>query len=373
MIMLSNRSQALQPRLTKRFKLVSHAQIIELHGKHYDATTGQAIAKPAHSSKAASPSLPLPAAAEVKKSITGRPTKHPLQPHKPERARTLMRSIVKKPKVPPAKTTSHPRPVFYGSLTLQRQRRAKTINKSPLVSHFGQTTPKFHKKTAVLPVQPAPTPLAKTHTKPAGSLGQPKPIIVKHHSQLTQASAPEDTIRHALEQATSHQAHRLKKRRVHQRAAHRFGISPGALNTGAACLAGILLFGFVAYQNATSLAMHVASARAGFEAHLPHYEPAGFKLSGPINASSGLISLRFQSTTDNRSFALTQQPSTWTSQALLSNFVSRRPHYTYNHDGQVVYIYDQFNATWVNNGVWYKLEGNSALNSDQLLHIANSI
>jgi hypothetical protein len=83
----------------------------------------------------------------------------------------------------------------------------------------------------------------------------------------------------------------------------------------------------------------------------------------------------FRSNSDERNFELQQQVSNWNSQALVDNFIlsENKQYQTFQEKGKTIYVYDNANATWVNGGVWYKIEGNSSLNTEQLLKIASSI
>ena len=60
---------------------------------------------------------------------------------------------------------------------------------------------------------------------------------------------------------------------------------------------------------------------------------------------------------------------------LLDNYVSvsNRDYQTKEEKGRTVYIYDDSNATWVDGGIWYQIEGDSSLSSDQLLNIVASM
>ena len=40
--------------------------------------------------------------------------------------------------------------------------------------------------------------------------------------------------------------------------------------------------------------------------------------------------------------------------------------------GRTVYLYGSRNATWVNNGLWYVLQGNDSLSNQQLVQLATS-
>jgi hypothetical protein len=121
--------------------------------------------------------------------------------------------------------------------------------------------------------------------------------------------------------------------------------------------------------------MRIAAARAGFDASMPAYKPAGFSFKGPINYSAGQVVVSFNSNTDDRQYSVKQQESSWNSDALLSNFVvaNNSQYQTYIDRGRTLYIYDGSNATWVDNGVWYQVEGPSDMTTDQLVRIAASI
>ncbi len=58
----------------------------------------------------------------------------------------------------------------------------------------------------------------------------------------------------------------------------------------------------------------------------------------------------------------------------LTNHVltNKQPFQTFQDAGKTIYIYEDSKATWVNGGVWYQINGNASLTSDQLLRIANS-
>ena len=121
--------------------------------------------------------------------------------------------------------------------------------------------------------------------------------------------------------------------------------------------------------------MRVAAARAGVNASMPGYQPSGFSFKGPIDYSAGQVTVSFKSNTDDRAYSVAQRSSNWNSDALLSNFVvaEGKQYQTYIDRGRTLYIYDGSNATWVDNGVWYQVEGNSDMTTDQLVRIAASI
>lgn len=123
------------------------------------------------------------------------------------------------------------------------------------------------------------------------------------------------------------------------------------------------------------MALRIASSRAGFQASLPGYSPSGFRFAGPVAYSDGVIELEYASNSDDRAYSLTQKESAWDSQSLLDNYVENRTddYLTFQERGLTVYVYDGSQATWVDRGIWYTIEGDSNLTTEQLLKIASSL
>lgn len=97
-------------------------------------------------------------------------------------------------------------------------------------------------------------------------------------------------------------------------------------------------------------------------------------MAGPIQYGEGAVTLSYQSNSDDRNFQIVQKSSDWNSQSLLENFVSdKEPYQTFQDKGRTIYIYGKSSATWVSGGVWYQIEGESDLSSDQLLRIVSSL
>ncbi|GAC1392323.1 MAG: hypothetical protein NVSMB46_07910 [Candidatus Saccharimonadales bacterium] len=354
----------------------NHQNQIELNGKKYDALTGKIIDK----ATIIKPK-PLP---NTTKSVMGanidgfkRTHKASITQHTPattvhssaQHSKTLMRFAVKKPVVlkqdnkhtPQSFTASNNHAVSVHEnisnphFDPKRASRAELVNKSEAISRFG------NKETdipAIIAVKPHPP--------------------LTHSIQNTEKKQPhttEDPFQKAMDAAQGHTFKPLKQKKHHV-VASKLRIHPKLLNIGAACLAFIVIGGFFAYQNMPNLAVHLAAQRAGVNAKMPGYQPAGYSVNGPIQAKPGQIVISFHSNaTDSRGFSITQSTSSWNSEALLENFVAtnNKQYQTYQDNGKTIYIYDGGNATWVDAGVWYKVEGTNALNSDQLLRIANSI
>ncbi len=355
--------------------------VIELNGQKYDALTGKMLGS------VAAPQKPVKANASGPKHLDGftrRPSAAKTTPvahkvhHQTEKSKTLMRAAVKKPAVPakihakaPATSSIASKPVHQTGTSLGetirpgRAIRAVHTQKSNLISKFGQAAAAI--KTETLPVRPAPATLkaAKLVTKTA-------PAIINHPAQTPVIADP---FQSAIEQAVSHEQPKIKKTKVHHRIAKKLHVSPRIVNFAAVTLLALGVSGFIAYQNLPEIAMRVAATRAGLHASLPSYQPSGFAMAGPIKYQPGEVTLNYKSNSDDRGFNVVQKNSSWNSETLLENFVtaSSKPYQTFQANGRTIYIYDGNKATWVDGGIWYNIDGQSNLNSDQLLRIAGSL
>jgi hypothetical protein len=382
---------------------VGKTNTIELNGKKYDALSGVLLAdkaaakpsapvkstghfvdgivrgqgahakalhhKPLASTQAGRPKL-QPLTSKPKAAADIMPPKHAqrnvqhVKPHAPQHAQTLVRSAVSKPapslkrqlkKQTPTEAlvkapsiSLEPKKSFY-PVDAKRQKRAEQIAKSKLVSRFSE-------------------PSAITHLpkhKPAAHHATP----LAHH-EITQISKPIaqpslDIFEKAIENATSHmQPHHPKLRR-------RF--KNKHVNFAAGAFAVLLLFGFIAWQNIPNMKMRVASAKAGFHAQLPGYRPGGFAF-GNVKYSTGSVAVNYNSNSDDRSISIVQQLSDWDSKSLLNNYVATTsPDYqAYQEGGRTIYIFGN-NATWVDGGIWFKVNGSTGMSAQQLLHMASTM
>lgn len=283
-----------------------------------------------------------------------------------QKSKTLMRPAVKKPKQIVEATTV---PAKHTQLKKQdptRELRAASVPKSTLVSRFNHSaTPEatIVKRQASLPVSPAP-PMTEQIGSKVAQLATSTEAQVKHSV---------DIIEESLRNATAHLE--VFEDKAKKGFLERFGFKHKGANIASLTVAGFLLVGFFAYQNILNVEMRVAATRAGLSAHMPGYNPAGFSAANGVKSEPGKVAVTFTSNTDDKHYTLTQQASNWSSDSLLTNHVlaSKQPYQTYQDEGKTIYITDNSNATWVNGGVWYKIDGNASLTSDQLLRIANSL
>lgn len=322
------------------------ANTVTLNGKVYDANSGKVV-DGVHKA---------PHAAKPHASNHARPTARSVH-HKAQHSGTLMRSAVKKPVLhqtahTTATVAAHDRPISLAAISAQRSQRAEKIHKSQLIKRFSDVTiPSVVKKTEVIPVKKAP---------PEGISHHLTPPIIEPGKRV-------DLFAEALNQSTAHKAAPEKKNTRTRRNVKAFTLSTmvGSI---------LLLTGFFAWQNSANIEFRMAASKAGVQAALPSYKPAGFSVKRPVEFAPGQITVHFRSNSDERTFALIQRSSNWNSQALLENFVAPRQNYqTVEDKGKTVYVYDNSNATWVDGGIWYQIEGNSSLNTDQLLRLASSM
>ncbi len=285
----------------------------------------------------------------------------PTATRKQDRAKTLMRPAVKKPVIRNDVTSK--RPIAEDATTKARELRAKQSSKSPLVHRFNHpssTNTSVPKRQAHLPVAlPATTPHRESSN-----------LTQRAHHRTSQPNIFEQAIKNADSHLKEFDAAAHKK----SRRLRRYGLKSKAGNIALLSVAVLLLAGFFTYQNAPAIEMRLAAAQAGVPASMPGYKPAGYGATS-VKHEPGKVSVSFRSRTDNKGFTLTQQASNWNSASLLANTVAqnKQPYQTYQDGGKTVYIYNSSNATWVDGGVWYQLEGDASLTSDQLLRIANSL
>jgi hypothetical protein len=366
-----------------------HQDIVEINGKKYNAITGHVIAEVESKETPVKQPINFKKTGVIVDGIVRAKARtstrtNPIHAHKPiQKSHTLMRNVVKKP-APTAKVASNSHTsTLISKATLSPSRHmvqaAQSIPKNPLISKFGEDISRSSviKKTGHLPVK---QPQVHEHqTLPENVHHQAKSLtpVTDNHTNNTRSRATTALIEKALSSASSHEqpkhSHKTTKRR--HRIARRMGVSSRAMAVSSSVLAGVLLGGFFAVQNVPNLSMRVAAARAGFAASMPSYKPSGFSFKGPINYSAGIVTVSFKSNTDDRSYSVTQRSSNWNSDALLSNYVvaENKQYQTYIDRGRTLYIYDGSNATWVDNGVWYQVEGPSDMTTDQLVRIAASI
>lgn len=335
---------------------------IELNGYKYDARTGAQLGRAdSQGSQSSGNNRSVDGFVRRPANPTAVTPKQPTPSQnvhsKVIKSKTLRRQGLKKPVLAPKQAEPSPAEKAIASRHLQpdhaRIARAAQAQKHPHIA-------KFQAKTSAQPIEIKPAPkLADTRA-------------ASEPTQVQRTMLPLSPFDMALQNANGHEQPAPSKLTFKERASKKLKISPRAFSASLGVLLVLGIGGFLANQHLSTLAVQLAATRSGVEAKLPSYEPAGFSLSGPVEYSAGQISLSYQSNSDERNFKIVQKNSDWNSQALLENFVqtSDKQFQTVQDKGKTIYIYEGNNATWVSGGVWFQVEGESSLNTDQLLRIA---
>ena len=189
--------------------------------------------------------------------------------------------------------------------------------------------------------------------------------------KITAKEIKEQEIEKAIKAATKLPATEDNSRRQ-RKLFGEFGWARAVL--AATCVATIV-FATIYFINLASsdMSIKVAAMQSGIEATYPAYVPRGYELSDVVS-SSGKITMHFNG--EEGSFGLTEENSSWDSEALLNNYV--KP--TYNTDytvirenGLTLYMGNDWEA-WVNGGKLYKLSVDSgSLTKKQMKSIATSL
>lgn len=346
--------------------------IIELNGHQYDALTGKIVTNQSKKSNVhASPIKHAGGARSM--DVMARPAQG-IRPstaanrRQIEKSQTLMRKTVKKPtpnKLHAVATVLSHKPV------IKHQSSPAVISNKPtqkheLIRRFSPaSTEGFGGGSSTK------TSVAK-HSRTPSTTAQ---VSLSHTALKNAASVVISPLDQAIAQASSHKQPKLKRPKLHARLGSKFNVSPRLINAGAASLAIVLIAGFTAYQNIPNLKMRLASSRAGLSGTLPAYQPPGFSLSD-ITYKTGQINISFRSNSDSRNFTVTQAASSWNSDTLREKLKSTGQismPVEVPDKGKTLFIYNDSNVTWVDGGVLYRIEGESKLNSDQLMNLANSM
>lgn len=332
--------------------------IVEINGRKYDANTGQMVSDVPAPAKAidgfqapvVAPKMSVNRTVNQAQTVHSKPERtKKLHPAAAKAARTPKRVMAKSmPKQPePAPNQSELNRRY--DLAVNRQQRAAVYQRSQSIQKFSRSA----EAEIAKPIE-AIAPVAPVVTQP---MPRPQPV--------QKPKAVPEPVEETLEEVTKEPGffRRITTKR------------PRLVPATLAVLAVLLIGGFVTYRNMPNMALRIASSRAGFQASLPGYSPSGFRFAGPVAYSDGVIELEYASNSDDRAYSLTQKESAWDSQSLLDNYVENRTddYLTFQERGLTVYVYDGSQATWVDRGIWYTIEGDSNLTTEQLLKIASSL
>jgi len=369
---------------------------IEINGKRYDATTG-ALLEAASSNhvkhldgvKSAVVQQQTKADAPVRKitvatqpvaahkptmSDIKRPKATSAKHHQPESAKTLMRHTVKKPVTQPKSDIkvhtlnrslkAQPKAVATAKLSIRtidktRLQHAKSVSKSKHVSRFNKIIPASHGQF-IMPTMPA--------------VAAPRTLEAKlPHQPQHQAKTVESLFQAALDKADAHRQPAYKI--AHKHAKRNRRLSRRIMSVSGVAFAFVLVAGAITYQSMDQLTLMHASAKAGFAASLPTKHPAGYSLAN-FEYKTGSVALNYRSNSnDDRTFKISEKPSLWDSNTLRDRYVTSvaSNYQAIETAGLTIFMYDEGNATWVNNGLQYAIHSQDSLSNKQLAEIATSL
>lgn len=126
-----------------------------------------------------------------------------------------------------------------------------------------------------------------------------------------------------------------------------------AIVCSAATVAGLAAF---MHFNMPSISVKVAAMQSGMDATYPTYTPRGYQLTNVTSDKEGKITMIFTSQ-DGATFTLSEEKSTWDSNALLNNYVKKNyggEYATLREQGITIYT-AKGDAAWVNGGILYEI------------------
>jgi hypothetical protein len=136
----------------------------------------------------------------------------------------------------------------------------------------------------------------------------------------------------------------------------------------------VVMASYIWIQNYPKMALQNASNQAGLSASLPGFMPSSYSLAHTSTAP-GQITLSYTSPSTSSALKIAQSRSAWDSSSLLDNFVAKNAddYAAVQGEGLTIYLFDNNEATWVNHGIWYNIQGASLLSRAQILKIAYSL
>lgn len=208
-------------------------------------------------------------------------------------------------------------------------------------------------------VEPEPTPVYHP-------VSHPQPM--RAPSKIPAPQLKQQEIEKAVKNATKMPVEQKRRKRG---VFGEFGWTRVVLAT--ACIT-TAVFAIVYFVNiaSTDMSLQVAASQSGINAKYPS-APRGYELSD-VTSSSGKVLMHYKS--DEGEFSLTEENSSWDSEALLNNYIKS----TYGNDytvvreqGLTLYMGSTWEA-WVNGGMLYKLDITSgSLTKKQMKTIATSL
>ena len=261
-------------------------------------------------------------------------------------------------------------------------KQTQKVERSPKITRFS---------SPMVKTQPVAMQQGKRQEEPMQAAQQhPLQVTAKARMQAMQAPAPvapkvtakqlkDQAIEKALASAEKMPVEPMtdvsntKKQKVKSSGVH-FGFGRVMLATACAAAAVFAIVYFV-NLNMPDISLRVAAMQTGMDPTYPNYVPRDYNVSS-ITSEDNRITIEFKNGSTGSSFTLTEEKSSWDTNALLSNFVKGEYGENYTivrEQGLTIYVSGS-NAAWVNGGIVYKIDAKAGtLTNKQIRSIATSL
>lgn len=380
--------------------------ILEINGRRYDAISGALVSA---SDDAATVSSPVENSSKPEAASDVKPASAPAKPRQPhqvanhlnrhgqEKSKTFNRKSVKKPLAAKKPSIKPSAPLAAGlartarttdntslihksaaSVAPSRAEHAHLASRSASIKHFSPATASASANTAR-------THLPHPKTGQTFDIAPPpkrQPPLAASASTASIASTFDKSDFTKLieqhEQATNHRYLESPKARDTSRRGLLAKLKPGHKRASAFAATGLailLIASFVVYENKANIELQLADAKAGINATLPDYKPAGFGVAS-FRYQPGVVAINYHSSADGHQFQLIQKASGYASKSALADLVAGPGQAkTLSDAGRTIYVNasgTNASAAWLDGGILYLIRGNASLSDQQLLNIASS-
>jgi len=354
----------------KRARRMRGKNTLVINGKVYDAVTGLAVAAPGPvASVTPQVAVVAPAAPQLTQppSVkTDRGLSHAKQAHRAtQKSSTLRRDVLKKP---------------------ASKSQVGAIRRKPATGHVARSEQIQRFAPHPQPLKPAPvhpktvraldiTPAQRTTSSMVAykqALVAKKPVQAVAKPALSSRALKEQLIAERLAQVDTTSSATTKAPRVKSGL---FTKRPRVLNLIVVSFTVMVLGGYLTYLNMPGLSVRVAAAQADVAATFPDYHPDGYRFNGPVAFAPGQVAINFHANGGTSKYTVTEQKSTWDSQAVYDNLVAKAADDSYvtnSQQGLTIYTF-KGQAAWVNKGILFTINGDAPLSNEQLLRIAASL
>ena len=270
---------------------------------------------------------------------------------------------------------------------MEQKVQAQKVERSPKITRFGspmiETQPVMATQQELQqeePMQAAmPHPVQATVNARMQAMQQaPAPAV----SKVTAKQLKDQAIKKALASAEKMPAEqvadvtntkKVKTKKIKNSGVH-FGFGRVLLATVCAAAAVFAIVYFV-NLNMPDISLRVAAMQTGMDPTYPNYVPRDYNVSS-ITSEDGKITIDFRNGSTGDSFTLTEEKSSWDTNALLSNFVKEEYGENYTivrEQGLTIYVSGS-DAAWVNGGIVYRIDTTAgSLTNKQIRSIATSL